>query len=142
MPGTCNYVSTASAPTSSPTVNQRKPAAQPSNHNNSSTYNSTTQRDTANRNSRQHDDITNCSTSISRRNSTRHIPTLPITISHGKHRFHAYAMLDCGSKLTLLKSSIALQLKPDLQLDDTIQLNQALTSSDTASTKMTIAIGP
>ena len=50
-------------------------------------------------------------------------------------------MLDCGSKLTLLKSSIALQLKPDQQLDDTIQLHQALTSSDTASTKMTIAIG-
>ena len=109
---------------------------------NSSTYNSTTQRETANRNSRQHEDTTNCSTSISRRKSTRHIPTLPITISHGKHRVHAYAMLDCGSKLTLLKSSIALQLKPDLQLDDTIQLNQALTSSDTASTKMTIAIGP
>ena len=74
---------------------------------NSSTYNSRTQRETANRNSRQHDDTTNCSTSISRRKSTGHIPTLSITISHDKHRVHAYAMLDCGSKLTLLKSSVA-----------------------------------
>ena len=51
-------------------------------------------------------------------------------------------MIDGASKITLLKSSIALQLNPDLKLNDRIQLNQALTSSDSASAKMTIAIGP
>ena len=50
-------------------------------------------------------------------------------------------MLDCASQLTLLKSSIALQIKPDLKKIDRIQLNQALTSTDTASAMMTFAIG-
>ena len=73
--------------------------------------------------------------------TTHHIPTLPVMISYGNHVVHAYAMLDCASKLTLLKSSIVPQLKPDLSFVDSIQLYQSLALSDTASAKLTFAIG-
>ena len=52
-------------------------------------------------------------------------------------------MLYCASKLTLRKSSVALRLKPDLKFTEKLQLNQALTSSDTdtAAAKMTMSVG-
>ena len=46
-------------------------------------------------------------------------------------------MLYWAGKLTSLKSSIAFQLKPDLKLDDKIQLKKVLILSETASAKMT-----
>ena len=74
--------------------------------------------------------------------STRNIPKLLLTISYGIQVVHACAMLDCANKLILLKLSISLQLKLDLKLNDKIQLKQALSLSDAASARMTIAIGP
>ena len=84
----------------------------------------------------------NCTSNAKTWKSTRNHPNLKITISYGNHVVHAYAMLDCASKLTLLKLSSSLQLKLDLMLNDRIQLKQAFSLSDTASAKMTIAIGP
>ena len=86
------------------------------------------------------DDSTNCTSSTRKLKSSRQIPTLPKSVSYGSEVVHAYAMLDCASTLTLLKTSVALWLIPDLKLTERIQLNQALTSSDTAAAKMTISV--
>ena len=51
---------------------------------------------------------------------------MEINSQHSDNAVHAFAILDCASKLTLLKLSSSFQLKLDLNLNDSIQLNQAL----------------
>ena len=103
---------------------------------------STARQDITIRIANRHNDAINCTSNAKTWKSTRNHPNLKINISYGNHVVHAYAMLVCASKLTLLKLSSSLQLELDLMLNDRIQLKQALSLSDTASAKMTIAIGP
>ena len=51
-------------------------------------------------------------------------------------------MLYCPGNFFLLKSIFGKQLKPDLKLNGRVQLDQALTSSDTATAEMTNANAP
>ena len=71
------------------------------------------------------------------------LPNLQMTISDENHVVYAYNMFDFASKLTLLKFSITLHLKPDLNSQfNRNQLNHALTSTDKPLPSILLQFGP
>ena len=125
------------------TVNQMPPVRKMGVERNITLFYTTTNiRNRPQENSNKPRNSQNHCTSIFNGRSTRHIPTLPITLTCGGNSTNTYAMLDSASRLTLMNPTVAQILKSDLQFNETINLSQALTSSNTATAKITVSVRP